>query len=1858
MSAEEVILEPQAEEPQVETQPEQTAIATEQVNTSPEQVTDSQPVNEQPVDEIVETVEVTPVATEEPDLAPTPTSAPSATPLWSETGEKTFETGGNLVLNETYASPQNDKLKIVFTRLPEGSGKLTIKEVTLTPEQMALTGALTETAYEITSNMQDGTFEYDLTLPLPPQAENREVEVVAAETKEELPSAPELSEQKEKTIDTITIKGLNHFTVFVITTPNPDTTQRVLINEILPNPTAGAEWIELFNNGTTQMDFAAGAGWTIRNSAGNSQSLSSLGTIAAGGRDVFEAPAGWLSNSAPETVTIINENGTTIDTVTVSLFSPGTAIDHYPLAGESVGRRTDGVADWVIFTTPSKGTANVINVSNGNLAQTGPVGGTTGFPTWYKDGSGIALDLMEAADGNGISAPVEAGNAFSEAIGFGAEGFWWSADATIDTSAGSAILVQAIEAAFAGESAVDGEQSSFARVRIRVDVAEPGTYTVTYPYGQKTYVVTTPGTRAINDTVDIGCFAQPGILDCEQAGAPNFSTLLNGGIGPFLTWSTFNQNPALSDPLLSTGGRRYVGLGTVEHAVTGSPTGNNFFRIQGPNIGGPGVNVIQTNLFAVTGRLSDNSAPTITLFGSNPVTVLQNATYTDAGATAIDTLGGNLTGSIITTGLPVDTATLGAKTVTYTVTDNLGNSASLTRTVNVVETPVTDTTNPVVTVTGANPASVVQGTAYTDSGATALDNVDGDLSAGIITTGLPINTSVLGANTVTYTVTDAAGNTGSATRTVNVVADAVDPVVTVLGSNPINVFIGATYTDAGATALDNVGGNMTASIITTGLPIDTSSAADHTVTYTVTDAAGNVGSATRTVHVAASFAAGLSQTGPLNATSGFPEWYRDSTNLALDLMEAADPNGISAPVEAGNTFSEAIGFGAEGFWWSADADLTTSGPNGAILVQAIEAAFAGESAVDGEQSAFARVRIRIDVGEPGTYTVTFPYGSRTYTVASVGAGFEINDTSDIGCFAQPGILDCSQAGAPNFSTVLSGEIGPYLTWNTFNADPLLSDPLLTNAVTNRRYVGLSTTPHAVTGSPTGDNFFRIEGPNIGGPGVNSVQTSLFTVTGRVVEPVNNTAPVITILGANPASVTQNAVYTDSGATATDPEDGDLTAEIITTGLPIDTATLGAHTVTYTVTDADTNTTEVTRTVNVVAAADTTAPVITRLGASPVTVTVGNAYSDAGATAFDNVDGTITANIVTVNPVNTAVAGTYTVTYNVSDAAGNPAAEVTRTVNVVETAPTTGTITIVKDAVLNHAQDFEYRLRSGAFDQSFFLDDDSDGTLSNNRVFADLTPGEFDLQENGVGGWTVVSISCQDADLGTTVDLNARSATVDLDAGENITCTFTNAPTQAISGMKFSDLDNDGVKDAGEPGLSGWTVFLDTDDDGVLDAGETSTTTASDGSYQFTSVANGTVNVREVTQDNWEQTAPAGGKHTLAMTSNSSFINKDFGNSQVFSVGGMGSFVSNGGASNSTTSVISRGVSTITVTSGGGTSTITIPDGTVITRTDGLPMDISLLTSSMPSVSSISGLGSGVVADGVLQWGIPNIGLSFNPAITLSIFLGTSFNGQTLNLQRSVTGTSGWTSDGIVAPATCVVSAGLCSFQATKASFYAPTHTTSSSNSDSSSSSSNSSSSSSSGSNVCTDSAAGSAPTLLSAVPSGNNEVTLTWTKAADPVTHYSIIYGLQSGNPEFGNTNVGGSETTSFTVRHLSGGRKHFFKVGAVNGCSGGDFSNEISATPGGGPVSGPAEGFTEGAVGGGVLGVTEENEQSDELSENDLSEASILGVGEDKTQGGQSAGSLTDRISDNLNKYLLITLAILVVAFIISIQRRKYNLR
>lgn len=237
------------------------------------------------------------------------------------------------------------------------------------------------------------------------------------------------------------------------------------------------------------------------------------------------------------------------------------------------------------------------------------------------------------------------------------------------------------------------------------------------------------------------------------------------------------------------------------------------------------------NSNSITPAPIDTTAPVITLSGSAIVEHEQGTTYIDAGASATDNIDGTL--AVITSGAVGEQA--GVYTLTYTATDKAGNSASALRTVTVA-----DTTAPTITVIGNINEIHEQGTIYVDAGANAIDIVDGNIR--VTTTG-EVESSA-GNYILTYTATDIAGNTATATRSV-VVADTNPPVINIIGDTTINHRLGEIYIDAGATATDLVDGNV--AVTTSGTVADL--AQTYTVTYTASDNAGNQAIATRTVIV-------------------------------------------------------------------------------------------------------------------------------------------------------------------------------------------------------------------------------------------------------------------------------------------------------------------------------------------------------------------------------------------------------------------------------------------------------------------------------------------------------------------------------------------------------------------------------------------------------------------------------------------------------------------------------------------------------------------------------------------------------------------------------------------------------------------------------------------------------------------------------------------------------------------------------------------------------------------------------------------------------------------------------------------------
>ncbi|MHC5004283.1 MAG: HYR domain-containing protein, partial [Planctomycetota bacterium] len=109
---------------------------------------------------------------------------------------------------------------------------------------------------------------------------------------------------------------------------------------------------------------------------------------------------------------------------------------------------------------------------------------------------------------------------------------------------------------------------------------------------------------------------------------------------------------------------------------------------------------------------------------------------------------------------------LGATVVTLTATDDSGNQATC-----MVTVTVEDQTAPEIVLLGDNPVYIPLGGVFTDPGALATDNCDGDLTGDIVVTG-SVDTGTVGSYSLTYEVEDAAGNTNAAKRDVFVVSDA------------------------------------------------------------------------------------------------------------------------------------------------------------------------------------------------------------------------------------------------------------------------------------------------------------------------------------------------------------------------------------------------------------------------------------------------------------------------------------------------------------------------------------------------------------------------------------------------------------------------------------------------------------------------------------------------------------------------------------------------------------------------------------------------------------------------------------------------------------------------------------------------------------------------------------------------------------------------------------------------------------------------------------------------------------------------------------------------------------------------------
>lgn len=239
----------------------------------------------------------------------------------------------------------------------------------------------------------------------------------------------------------------------------------------------------------------------------------------------------------------------------------------------------------------------------------------------------------------------------------------------------------------------------------------------------------------------------------------------------------------------------------------------------------------------ITVAPADNVKPVIS--GSSNKTVTLNTSFDPkAGVTAKDNIDGDLTKVIKVTGT-VNTKVKGVYSLTYTVKDKTGNTATIVRKITVA-----DNVKPVIS-GAANKSIPINSKFDAKAGVTAKDNIDGNLTNTIKISGT-VNTKVKGVYTLSYSVKDKSGNVSTVTRKITVI-DNVKPVIS--GTTNKTIKLNSSFNPrTGVTAKDNVDGNLIKAIQISG-SVNTKKKGTYPLTYVVTDKSGNKTTVVRKITV-------------------------------------------------------------------------------------------------------------------------------------------------------------------------------------------------------------------------------------------------------------------------------------------------------------------------------------------------------------------------------------------------------------------------------------------------------------------------------------------------------------------------------------------------------------------------------------------------------------------------------------------------------------------------------------------------------------------------------------------------------------------------------------------------------------------------------------------------------------------------------------------------------------------------------------------------------------------------------------------------------------------------------------------------
>ena len=673
------------------------------------------------------------------------------------------------------------------------------------------------------------------------------------------------------------------------------------------------------------------------------------------------------------------------------------------------------------------------------------------------------------------------------------------------------------------------------------------------------------------------------------------------------------------------------------------------------------------------------SAPEITLVGNENMLVEYDSTFTDPGATASDAEDGDLTSSITTSGT-VDTSTLGTYTITYSVEDASGNTVSIDRTISVV-----DSTKPVITLTGGANIDVFVDSTYTDAGATAADAYDGDITDDIVATGT-VDTATAGTYFIVYQVTDSNGNDADAvTRQINVV-DAAAPTITITGDATINIEAGGTFTDPGATASDDTDGNLTSSIVVTGL-VNTNVVGTYYVYYNVEDSAGNDAiQKVRTINVVDTTAPDFELVGDATV---YVEVGTDYSELGVLAVDAYDGN-ISNQVEISGDTIDTTTIGT----YVLSYDIEDANGNAATTITrsvVVRDTAAPTISVSGATTLNSEAVLLADLITPsasdlydgiltndititldeytgnetrvGSYDVTYSVEDASGNTATKTITITVVDDAAPTIAGTSDFIDRETYNAMDQEDLMNYLAGTYIPGNINGTELILINDL-ENPLTLADITALMTAADTEDGDLTADITVSLDGytgneETLGEFYVTySVQDSGNQTTQRMVTIINVDflSPVISY-SEESLSVPRDGSMTlaDLEIMIVDNVDGDITNQAVITGWSlVDFTTIGDYEVQIDVVDASGNASQVVLTISVV---DDVAPVLTGPDAFIKHPNfIFNAQNLLSYyTATDDTDGDITANIEMLSNEllgNADDPGTYNVVLRIEDAAGN------------------------------------------------------------------------------------------------------------------------------------------------------------------------------------------------------------------------------------------------------------------------------------------------------------------------------------------------------------------------------------------------------------------------------------------------------------------------------------------------------------------------------------------------------------------------------------------------------------------------------